>query len=67
MVAYRFNLAGLRPPAWTRRTQLAEGWDPLDETPTPPAPEWSLLDMFETPAELLEKGITFSYRNMELA
>jgi hypothetical protein len=66
VTAYRMNLAGLEPPQWTERTSLDEGWNPYDDSETPPPPQWALLDTFDTPAELLAKGVTYSRRNMAL-
>ena len=67
VVAYRMHIAGMSSPAWTRRTKLDVGWNPRDDSETPQSPQWALLDTFETPVEILEKGVTYSYRNMELA
>ena len=66
VVAYRLHIAGLRSPRWTRRTRLDEGWNPREDTDNPPPLAWSLLDLLETPAELFDKGVNYSYRNMEL-
>ncbi|MGI9019049.1 MAG: hypothetical protein ACR2HR_18435 [Euzebya sp.] len=64
IVAYRFHIASMAAPDWCTATRLAEGWDPYD---TPDADlGWRMLDMFETPAELLEKGVTLSHRAMSL-
>lgn len=64
VVAYRFHISGMAAPPWCQATRLDEGWDPYD---TPSASlRWRLLDMLETPAELLDKGVTLSYRSMEL-
>ncbi|MEI6624447.1 MAG: hypothetical protein WCP28_21360 [Actinomycetes bacterium] len=62
VVAYRLHLAGMAAPPWCLTTRLDEGWDPYDT----PSIGWRLLDMFETPAELLHKGVTLSHRSMEL-
>ena len=66
VVAYRMNLAGFKPPEWTYRTSLEVGWNPREPV-NDSGIGWAILDMFETPAELLEKGVTFSRRNMDLA
>lgn len=65
MVAYRLHIAQIPAPDWCRATRLEDGWDPYGDTPGSD-PQWRLLDMFETPAELLDKGVTLSYRAMEL-
>lgn len=65
VVAYRFHLARIPVPRWCRATALAEGWDPYGQAPGADL-GWRLLDMFETPVELLDKGVTLSYRSMEL-
>lgn len=66
IVAYHMNLLKFERPDWTLRTSLPIGWNPYEDTDFPPAVEWAFLDTLETPAELLDKGITFSQRNMEI-
>lgn len=66
VIAYRFHLAHMPAPGWCRATSLDDGWDPYGEAPGADL-GWRLLDMFETPVELLDKGVTLSYRSMELA
>lgn len=65
VVAYRFHLAEIPVPQWCTVTRLDEGWDPYGDSPTADL-GWRLLDMFETPVELLDKGVTLSRRSMEL-
>jgi len=62
---YRLNAIGVKPPKWTLRTSLDEGWNPYDP-PNTKGLGWALLDTLETPVEILDKGITFSYRNFEI-
>ena len=68
VVAYRCGAMGIARPAWTRDTRLDVGWNPFDDsTAMMVSPAWALLDTLETPAPILDKGVTWSYRNMELA
>ena len=68
VVAHRCDQLGIPRPSWTGRTRLDIGWNPYDDaTSMTTSPEWALLDTLETPAPILDKGVTFSYRNMELA
>lgn len=64
VVAFRFHIVGMAAPLWCRATRLDEGWDPYASANA--SPGWRLLDMLETPAELLDKGVTLSHRSMEL-
>ena len=67
VVAYRCDRLEVRRPSWTRRTFLEVGWNPYDDTSSIRlSPKWALLDTLETPSPILEKGVTYSYRNMEL-
>ncbi|MDR0783746.1 MAG: hypothetical protein LBE83_08335 [Propionibacteriaceae bacterium] len=67
VVAYRCNQLGVPRPAWTNQTRLTVGWNPYEDHPSiTMSPGWALLDTLETPAPILDKGVTFSYRNMEL-
>jgi len=67
VVAYRCSKLGVPRPSWTRRTSLDVGWNPYDDsTSMTVSPAWALLDTLETPAPILDKGVTYSYRNMEL-
>lgn len=58
IVAYRANLLGFERPQWTTQTRLEVGWNPYNTL--------NLIDTFDTPAAFLEKGITYSRRNMDL-
>lgn len=62
VVAFRFHIAGMAAPQWCRATRLDEGWDPYANAGF----GWRLLDMLETPAELLDKGVTLSHRSMDV-
>ncbi len=64
VVAYRCHIVGMAAPSWCQATRLDEGWDPYDTASA--SLGWRLLDMLETPAELLDKGVTLSYRSMDL-
>jgi hypothetical protein len=67
VVAYRCWQLGLPRPDWTRRTYLEEGWNPYDDSSAiNVALPWALLDTLETPAPILDKGVTYSWRNLAL-
>jgi len=64
IVAYQCSMYGIRPPKWTKRTVLDVGWNPMDDSEFPSRVDWALRDTFDTPAPILEKGITLSRRNL---
>ncbi|MCL1906643.1 MAG: hypothetical protein FWG08_01795 [Propionibacteriaceae bacterium] len=66
VVAYRSHQKKLKQPQWTKRTSLEVGWNPRDDSETPQSVEYALMDTLDTPVEILDKGVTYSYRNMEL-
>lgn len=64
IVAYRLHIAGLPAPEWTKATTLDEGFDPYDGMVRDLG--WHLLNVFDTPAELLGKGVILPASEMEL-
>ena len=66
LTAFRCDQLGVHRPAWTARTNLAVGWNPYDDSDNPPDVQWAMLDTLETPVVMLEKGVTFSLRILEL-
>jgi len=64
LTAYRCSQLGMPRPEWTNKTSLAAGWNPYDDTDNPPDVNWAMLDTLETPVFILEKGVTFSRRNL---
>lgn len=61
IVAHLFHVRGLRAPAWTKNTQLEEGWAPNDIYSL----DWHLLNVLSTPVELLDKGVIFARQNLD--
>lgn len=61
VVAYQLAGLGAAAPAWTGRTQLPEGWSPTGDLMT--SNDWYLLDVVQTPAVLLDKGVVLARHN----
>ncbi|MDO5503721.1 MAG: hypothetical protein Q4G67_11160 [Actinomycetia bacterium] len=63
IIRYRMAQTRLPPPSWTEETTLETGWSPNDHLY--PDDRWRLLNVFHTPAELLEKGVVFARHNLD--
>jgi hypothetical protein len=64
LVAYQCHIHHLGAPSWTRKTRIEEGWFPRDSLIKNQGDY--VLTIFETPVEFLDKGIVFSFTEMEL-
>jgi hypothetical protein len=62
VVAHQLDRLGIRRPAWTYRTSLAQGWAPNSDVVADD--RWYVLDVFHTPVELLEKGVILARHNL---
>ena len=63
LVAYRFHVAGLPSPAWTRVTTLDPAWWPYENIFSV---EQQLSDVFRTPVEFLHRGVIFDRADLEV-
>jgi hypothetical protein len=64
ITAYLLHIHNLSAPAWTKTTQLPEGWSPRDALIRDQ--RHYVMSVFETPAELLNKGVVFARSEMDL-
>ena len=64
LAARYFHVRKLEAPAWARCTRLDEAWSPYDETVTDNS--WHIVNVLNTPVELLDRGIVLSRTELVL-
>jgi len=65
VVAFWFHIASYKQPDWTKETELSVGWSPYDDSIYPIKGEWLIMDVFNTPVELLGKGVILTYDDLK--
>ena len=64
LTARYFHVRKLEAPAWACCTRLDEAWSPYDETITDNS--WHIVNVLNTPVELLDRGIVLSRTELVL-
>ena len=64
LAARYFHVRKLEAPAWACRTRLDEAWSPYDETITDNS--WHIVNVLNTPVELLDRGVILSRTELVL-
>ena len=63
LVAYRFHVAGLPEPTWTKTTSLDPAWWPYEGTMRT---DDQLRAVYRTPVEFLHRGVIFDRSDLKV-
>jgi len=66
VVAFRMWEMSLPEPEWCDRTWLDELWNPYGETKLRITPKHDVAMAWETPPQILARGVIYSYRDMQM-